>query len=223
MIRTAAKSEADRWFGLYHYTATASGVQFFMVDELVMIAVGPGGNRYGVADKFGLNDFVGGVEITRVACRPDAPRNSASRAIAEVCHHLADRGIEWLVSYSDTAHGHHGGIYQALGAAFVGTDAKQWVNFKLNGLRVSKRAISGRYGHTRWPEVRLLAAERGDDLERVAWMPKLTYILNIAKDRRRRRALAAVLSECSLPYPKRDAELTNLATPYRNHRPKVAA
>lgn len=219
----ASKAEAVDWFGRYHYTGTASGFRFFKLCHIgeiwAMVAIGRGGNRFGVGDKFGITDFVGELEITRVACSPDAPRNTASMAVAAVCRKLAQDGIEWLVSYADTAQGHHGGIYQALGAAFVGTDARQWVNFELDGKRVSKRLVSGRFGHTRWPEVQILAMEMGHRLERVDWMPKLTYILNIASDPKRKKALAAILDQRSLAYPKRDADLTKLKTPYRNHRP----
>jgi hypothetical protein len=221
----AGKAAAEDWFGQHHYTGTASGFRFYELRNsktLAMVGIGRGGNRYGVGDKFGLLDFKGNLEITRVACAPDAPRNTASMAISAVCRDLAAEGYEWLFSYSDTAQGHHGGIYQAVGATFVGTDARQWVNFELDGKRVSKRLVSGRFGHTRWPEVAVIAAERGHELRRVDWKPKLTYILNIAADRKRRRAITSILEGRALPYPKRDEDLTKMNTPYRNHRPKNA-
>ena len=221
-LRKAPLSEAKAWFGRFHYTGTAAGHAFYALEDggavLAMVAVGRGGNRFGVAEKFGLGAFPGGLEITRVACAPDAPRNTASRAVAAVLRTLAAEGLTWVFTYADSAHGHHGGIYQALGAIYVGTDARQWVNFELDGLRVSKRAVSGRFGHTRWPEVRELAAQAGHVLRKVAWAPKHTYVLLCDPDRRTRRALLAALASRSLPYPKRGQPV--VPTPYRNHRPK---
>lgn len=220
MFQEVEKREAQDWFSQYHYTGSAAGHRFFLVDGPCMVAIGRGGNRFGVVEKFGLEKWKGNLEITRVACHPHAPRNTASKSVAAVCRHLADEGWEWLFSYSDTAQGHHGGIYQAVGAIYVGTDAKQWVNFELNGRRVSKRMISGKFGHTRWPEVKTLAEAEGHKLCRVPWMPKLTYILPIASSKTIRLAIKAALEPLALPYPKRTDELHKLSTKYRNHRPK---
>lgn len=211
-----AKAQAQDWFGRLHYTRSAAGHRFFSFAGQAMLAIGRGGNRFGVGDKFGLLDFPGGFEITRVACAVDAPRNTASRAISALCAQLGREGVDWLFSYADTAQGHHGGIYQAVGAVYVGTDAKQWVNFALDGERVAKRKVSGMFGHTRWPEVRELAAARGLRLERVEWAPKLTYILITTADRRRRKQIEKVLEPRALPYVKRGHPVT--PTPYRNHR-----
>ncbi len=216
ILAEATRAQAQDWFGRLHYTRSAAGHRFFMFGNQAMLAIGRGGNRFGVGDKFGLLDFVGGFEITRVACAVDAPRNTASCAIATLCRALGAEGIEWLFSYADSAQGHHGGIYQAVGATYVGTDAKQWVNFALDGERVAKRKVSGMFGHTRWPEVRDLAAAKGRLLERVSWAPKHTYILVCAPSRRRKE-IVQVLSARALPYPKRGQEVT--PTPYRNHRP----
>lgn len=222
---SALKTEAAEWFAKYHYTGSVGGSRFFRSScatsgaPLAMVAVGRGGNRFGVAEKFGLERWTGNIEITRVACHPDAPRNTASRSVSAVCRLLAAEGVEWLFSYSDTAQGHHGGIYQALNAVFVGTDARQWVNFELDGKRVSKRMVSGKFGHTRWPEVGEIAASAGHVLRRVDWKPKLTYVLPISGNARTNHAIRLALRGHALPYPKRHDDLVRLATPYRNHRP----
>ncbi len=219
------KADAAAWFAQYHYTGTAGGSRFFAaVDDcgrLAVVGVGKGANRFGVADKFGLTQWPGDIEVTRVACHPDAPRNTASQCVAAVCRILAAEGVEWVFSYSDTAQGHHGGIYQALNAVFVGTDAKQWVNFELDGKRVSKRMVSGKFGHTRWPDVEAVAAGAGHVLRRVEWRPKLTYIIPVSLDARVRSSIRQVLKSRALPYPKRDGHLAGLTTPYRNHRPRA--
>lgn len=221
-LREASRGEAKSWFSQYHYTGTAAGHRFLAVEDdegvVAIVGIGRGGNRFGVADKFGLASWPGNLELTRLACSPAAARNTASRAISMACKALAEEGVAWLFSYSDTAQGHHGGIYQAVNAVYVGTDAKQWVNFALDGVRVSKRAVSGRFGHTRWPEVRDIAKALGHDLQKVPWQPKHTYILPIASDRKVRKSLCAHLATKSLPYPKRGEVV--VPTPYRNYRPK---
>jgi hypothetical protein len=225
IVSEASRAFASEWFASRHYTGTFGGTRAFMcrADDAVVavVAVGRGGNRFGVGDKFGLGKWRGDIEITRVACEVDAPRNTASKAVAAVLRVLAGEGLDWVFTYADSAHGHHGGIYQALNAVYVGTDAKQWVNFELDGRRVAKRAISGRFGHTRWPEVADLAAAAGHVLKKVPWAPKHTYILPISGDAKTRRAMVAHLRSLALPYPKRGEPV--IATPYRNHRPKADA
>lgn len=217
VVPTTRETAAD-WCARLHYTGTAAGTRFFLAIDfgrpVAVICLGRGGNRFGVGDKFGLREWRGDLEITRVVCDPKASRNTASAAIAAVCRVLAAEGVDWLFSYSDTAQNHHGGIYQAVNAVYVGTDARQWVCFALNGKRVSKRLVSGRYGHTRWPEVQALAAARGDVLEKVSWAPKLTYILPISRNRRVQKAIRRALTSRALPYPKRGEAVT--PTPYRN-------
>jgi hypothetical protein len=228
IIEAVNKPQAANWFSRYHYTGTVGGSRFFLArcavtgDALSMVAIGRGANRFGVAEKFGLERWAGNLEITRVACHVNAPVNTASKSIAAVCRVLASEGIEWLFSYSDTAQGHHGGIYQALNAVFVGTDARQWVNFELDGKRVSKRMVSGKFGHTRWPEVCEIAAAAGHVLRRVDWKPKLTYVLPISKSTKVNHAIRFALLEKTLPYPKRSHDITAMKTAYRNHRPAKA-
>ncbi len=222
-LELVSKHEAAEWFAKYHYTGTVGGCWFFKAMDggqpLAMVALGKGANRFGVAEKFELTEWHGNLEITRVACHPQAPFNTASRCLSAVCQVLAIEGTHWVFSYSDTAQGHHGGIYQAVNAIFVGTDAKQWVNFELDGKRVSKRMVSGKFGHTRWPEVAQVAERMGHLLRRVEWKPKLTYILPVARDARIRKKIREALQLRELPYPKRTEELCDMATPYRNHRP----
>lgn len=222
LVVETSRAFASGWFETRHYTGTFGGTRAFECRDgdvvVAVVAVGRGGNRFGVGDKFGLTQWRGDIEITRVACDTAAPRNTASKAVAAVLRVLAGEGLDWVFTYADSAHGHHGGIYQALNAVYVGTDAKQWVNFELDGRRVAKRAISGRFGHTRWPEVAELAAAAGHVLRKVPWAPKHTYILPISRDVKTKRAVAAHLRPLALPYPKKGEDVQ--PTPYRNHRPK---
>jgi len=224
-VSAASRADAVAWFAAHHYTGTFGGTRAFDCRvggrRVALVAVGRGGNRFGVADKLGLTAWPGDVEITRVACAPDAPKNTASEAVAAVLRMLAAEGVSWVFTYADTAQGHVGTIYQALNGVFVGTDCRQWVNFALDGKRVAKRMVAGRFGHTRWPEVQIKAAAAGQQLERVSWMPKLLYVIPCASDARDRRAVRKALAAFSLPYPK--DPLAVAPTPYRNHRPKAAA
>lgn len=219
------RSEAKQWCEAWHYTHRLAGTTWLgwpRADALqAVICLGRGGNRYGVGDKFGIARFPGDVEVVRCVCHPLAPKNTASQALSAASVWLGAQGIAWCFAYSDTAEGHHGGIYQAINAVYVGTDAKQWVNFALNGSRVSKRVISGRYGTTAWPLVRDLAAADGAVLERVPWLPKLLYIIPSAKSCAVRSAIRKALAAHSKPYPQRGTDLQTHQTPYRNARPKT--
>lgn len=95
-IQSASRADAVLWFAAYHYTGTFGGTRAFRCvrggDVVAMVAVGRGGNRFGVADKLGLLAWSGDIEITRVACAPGAPKNTASRAVAAVLRVLAAEG-----------------------------------------------------------------------------------------------------------------------------------
>lgn len=56
------------------------------------------------------------LELRRMACSPDAPRNTASRFLAKMVDHFRAEAVdrERCISYQDTAV-HHGTIYKAAG------------------------------------------------------------------------------------------------------------
>lgn len=208
-VRETNHLTAAEWCGRYHYTRTPGTVNAthygaFAPDLMATVSIGYAANEHGVAKRLGLTSWQGNREITRVACHPLAPRNTASRVIAAVCglHHEAT-GDLWLFSYADTGAGHHGGIYQALNAAYVGMTEPR-PGFILDGRPTHPRAIVHKFGTQAWPVCRDIAKARGMTLERVADMntPKHAYVLAVG-DRRSRRAIRKALEPFVLPYPKR--------------------
>lgn len=202
--RIMGTPSAKRFLNAYHYlggTHAVWSLGVFAPDLVAVVSVGQPANRNGVASKVGLQRWKGNHEITRVCVHPEAPKNSASRAIALACREYARLGYDWLFSYSDTGQGHHGGIYQAVNAVYVGLSPARaaWV---LDGQPTHIRTLANRYGCDGQRLVDLMA-ERGMDLQRIPGgsAPKHTYILPIGTPATR-RAIRRHLACHAQPYPK---------------------
>lgn len=209
-VRPVSNFTAQRWLGTHHYLANVGNAQvgifgLYVGDMIAIVTIGNASNAYGITSKYGLDRWKGNVEITRVAVHPEAPTNTASRAIAAVCRILGREGWEWLFSYADTGQGHHGGIYQALNAVYVGI-SPPLPGYLMDGAPMHPRTVVATYGTQAWPRVRELARERGHTLEKVRTMnaAKHTYILPVANDARTRFAIRRALKRYERPYPKRD-------------------
>ena len=171
-------------------------------------------NAYGVTKKYGLEGFRGNIEIARVAVHPDAPMNSTSRVVALANAHVARvTDLEWVFSYADTGQGHHGGIYQALGAVYVGVSESR-PGFMLDGKPIHPRSVVARYGTQAMAnnEAVEAAAARGEKLEWVADMntAKHAYILPIG-NKASQRAIRKALKPHEMPYPKRGGDSQSVA------------
>jgi hypothetical protein len=204
---------ARKWIGQWHYlektntSSTSWGV--FAPDLIAVIQVGMTANEHGLGTRYGLNKWKGNAEITRVVVHPEAPKNTASRAMATICQRIYEQERrEWLFSYADTGVGHHGGIYQALNAIYLGvtSDRNGWL---LDGEPTHPRVIVHKFGtqaRDRAPEV---AKARGHELVYAPNIlkPKHTYVLTIGRPAIR-RAIRKHLEQLGvvLPYPKRGDE-----------------
>ena len=239
-VERCTKEAAARWVGQWHYLGKVGGGQvgYFGVRDdagqpVAMVLVGMPTNPHGVAKKYDLTEWKGNVEITRVVVRPDLqeadaaaraaggdPANWASQSLAAVSKHLGDEGYEWLFSYADTGQGHHGGIYQAIGATYVGFSAAR-PGFLEDGVPLHPRSCVARYGTQAWKHpagdpagcpgltcrpdcVGRIAAEAGKHLVKVDGMlsAKHCYIIVCAKSKKTRRAIRHALERHVLPYPK---------------------
>jgi hypothetical protein len=113
-----------------------------------------------------------------------------------------------VFSYADTGQGHHGGIYQALNAVYVGVSATR-PGYLLDGEPIHPRSVVSWLGTQARDDAPRLAAERGHVLE---WIEDLntakhTYILPVgcARDR---AAIRRHLAQFAHPYPTRDTPIT---------------
>lgn len=208
-IRPVSRITADAWFTQYHYTGTSGGSALFWgaftPDLMAVVGIGQPSNDHGLADKFDLRAWNGNLEINRVAVHPAAQRNTASRVVAAVLVRcVTPQGIDWVFSYADTGQNHHGGIYQALNAVYVGCSPPVY-GWLLDGKPIHPRSVVSRYGTNARVATPELARARGEDLVYVEEMnaPKHTYILPIARDKRTRQAIRDHLAPYSKPYPKR--------------------
>ncbi len=219
---------AREWYARYHYSGTGGNGQvgrfgYFVDGQMqAIVSFGNPTNVHGLAKKLELSDWRGNIELSRLAVHPDAPKYTATKAIAASLDQLADEGYEWCFSYADTGQGHHGGIYQAMNAAYVGRSPGV-ILYLLDGKRMHNRNAIERWGSNRFPHkpgelcpgtrcthrrcVGYLAATKdGVDLQK-DWQgssDKHTYILIVTKNKRDRKQLRDHLEQFVLPYPKRD-------------------
>jgi hypothetical protein len=209
VVREAPNTGRD-WAENFHYARRVpAGSVFYGVfcpDMICAVAVGtPVGNITGVAPRLGLTRWPGNLEITRVICHPDAPKNTASRSIASVLSHAhRARGVDWVFSYADTGQNHHGGIYQALNAIYVGLNGEAVDTYSLNGVITHPKTIVDTFGTRAWPKVQELAKRRGMTLEKVVdgITPKHCYVLPCSTPAVNRVIRQALIAHAK-PYPKR--------------------
>ena len=164
-------------------------------------------NTAGVAGRIGVDvaEWPGNMEISRVIAHPNAPKNTPSRSVAMALG-LWRKDWTWVFSYADLGQNHHGGIYQALNAIYVGIgNVGGRPGFLLNGQPLHSRSVVSRWGTQAWPRVREIARLEGHILVRVDDMEteKHTYILPCGGPAQN-RALRKLLAPITLPYPKRN-------------------
>lgn len=100
-------------------------------------------------------------------------------------------GLRLLISYADTAHNHHGGIYQAMGWIYQGASNSgaaqiQWPDGRME----HKRSVFSRYG-----------TESSKTLGAKLVSPPVKHKYLYALD----NAMRAQIAPLAKPYPKRDS------------------
>ena len=102
--------------------------------------------------------------------------------------------IRLVVSYADTAQGHHGAIYQAGNWSYLGASATHAI--RLHGRTVHPRSLGARYGRG-GQSIPWLRANHDPDAERVDAGVKHRYFLGLDPDMR------ALVRSRAQPFPKR--------------------
>ena len=105
------------------------------------VVFGRGANR-NMAGEFGLT-FTECVELTRIALANHEWPVSKITSLAIRFLRKQSPGLRLIVSYADPQQGHHGGIYQAMGWAYVGTSRPQSQTVGMH-----KRTAASRHGGT---------------------------------------------------------------------------
>lgn len=205
--RETNRLTAERWVQRWHYLGSMSSASacygFFRGDLAAVVIVGNGANASGLAARVHLKRWPGNYEITRVVCHPDAPKNTASQAIAAVGRLLRARGLTWVFSYADTGQAHHGGIYQALNCVYLGVTSTR-NGYLADGKMMHPRQVVEVFGTEAWPRAQQIAADRDILLEKVpdALKPKHIYVYPVGSPAVN-RAIRKALAPHSLPYPRR--------------------
>lgn len=152
-----------------------------------------GANRHGLRP-FGLT-LLEGCELVRVALNHH--RAPVSRIVSIAIKLLLQQspGMRLILSYADPTHGHHGGIYQAMGwtylgetspaTEYIGPDGKHW-----HSRMISASGIKRVYGQYR----SVLTPAQCRIIERAG---KHRYALALDD------AMRAQLATLAQPYPKR--------------------
>lgn len=140
------------------------------------------GANYNIGKPFGLEQTEV-CELTRVALRDHATAVSRMLSISVRMLRKKCPNIQMIVSYADPDQGHHGGVYQASGWAYVGSSKAQR-DVMINGKVVHKKSAWSVYLTT-----------KGLQKGRFQWKHK--YVLPLSEK------MKVQISGLSKPYPKR--------------------
>lgn len=128
------------------------------------------------------------VELNRLWVCDSAPHGTATRVIAAALRLLPPRIV---VSYADTAAGHHGGVYRAANFFYAG-----WTDMDRKTPRFDYVPLNGKHSRD---------AFRSGEFERVRRRPKVKYwtVTGGRRDKKRLQAMCAwpKLSWADIPSP----------------------
>jgi len=143
-------------------------------------------------------------ELVRVALRDHVTPTSRIIAIAIRFLKRSNPGLRLVVSFADTAQGHHGGIYQAGGWFYEGT--KKYHAYRVNGKIVHPKTLHSKYGKG-GQSVTWLRNNVDSHAERVIGLGKHKYLMPLDDEMRES------IIPLAKPYPKRpkDQDLANPA------------
>lgn len=133
-------------------------------------------------------------ELVRVALRKHETPVSRILSIAVRMMRHEYSGLRLIVSFADTAQGHHGGIYQAAGWTYTGSET--YHVYRVRGEVVHPRVLHLRYG-IGGQSIPWLRKHVDRNAERVHTPAKHKYVLPLDEEMRRRVAVKAQA------YPKR--------------------
>jgi hypothetical protein len=156
----------------------------------VIFARGANRNLY---TPYGL-DHVEGAELVRVALTEHV--SPVSQIVAAAVRRLraSSPGLRLLVSFADPLHGHHGGIYQAMGWVYVGRTSPTRAYRDDRGKVYHQRAVSTSGVVTQFGK-RTRTPSRAR-LEAVSLPGKHRYLLPLDRPTRKR------LGHLAQPYPR---------------------
>lgn len=179
----------------WHYsrTAVAGMLRFgWVIDgDLVGVSIYDPGVHQIRTGVFGPEYYRHVIHHHRLAIRPDAPDQTASRFIGAILQWLrVNRTDVWaIVTYADLCEQkngkiHNGTIYRATNAVYTGIKAKG--NLKFEDTEGQIRTTQGLKHVGTWPERRAEAARRGWTESRCKGKARYVYLLGTKRQRRSR-------------------------------------
>jgi hypothetical protein len=174
------KAPCSKAFGLFHKDKIC-GVVVYGTPSSAPLRKGIAGSEYASCV----------VELTRLWCADDAPKNSESFLIGNTVK-LAGKPI--IVSYADASVGHIGYVYQATNWIYTGLSAKR-TDWTIEGVNLHCQTIADKHSAS---ELRAIYGERFSLKERPR---KHRYLYINAKGIKRKKIMQAIRYPI-LPYPK---------------------
>lgn len=189
----AAKYAVMNW----HYSrAMPSGklVKFGVWEDEAFVGVvlyGRGATPQ-LGSPYGL-DQIEVCELVRVALRT-GHASPTSQVVSRTIQSMRQQspGLRLIVSFADTAQGHHGGIYQAMNWVYAGQSMHHRI--MLNGKLIHPRSLGAKYG-VGGQSIPWLRANVDPNAERVDVPGKHRYLYPLDRNMRRR------IEPLRLPYP----------------------
>ncbi len=133
-------------------------------------------------------------ELVRVALSKHKTPTSRIVAVAIRMLKQISPGLRLIVSFADWSQGHHGGIYQAGGWVYVGSN--EYHAYRVNGEMIHPKSLHDRYGRG-GQSIPWLRANVDPLAERVANGLKHKYVYPLDD------AMRAQIALLARPYPKR--------------------
>jgi hypothetical protein len=194
---------AVRWHYSGHGGPTPAAYGAYGPSLAVVAGLAQSSSKDGLSKRLGLVGFRGNLELSRVVAHPDAPDNAVSMALGRFMDTWRSEGLEWVFSYADQGQNHHGGIYQAINAVYIGSTPAR-TGFLLDGKLIPQRTMHRMFGG-QGPDAVLRAESLGHTVVRVkgAMTPKHTYVIPCGAPASR-RAIRKIIKPLTKPYPVRE-------------------
>jgi hypothetical protein len=133
-------------------------------------------------------------ELTRVALTNHKTQTSRIVAISIRMLHRLCPALRMIVSFADSSHGHHGGIYQAGGWIFTGDSFGRYI--VTNGKTEHPRTLGSRYG-IGGQSIPWLRKHVDPNAKQISAEAKHRYLMPLDEEMRQR------ILPLAKPYPKR--------------------
>jgi hypothetical protein len=189
----AAKYACENWHYSRSIPSASVKVGAWENETFIGVVIFGRGAASEIGSPYGLSqDRI--CELVRVALKKHQTPTSKILALALRFLKKANPNLRMVVSFADTAQGHHGGIYQATGWIYEGT--KEYHAYCVNGKVVHPKTLHSKYGKG-GQSVEWLRKNIDPNADRVHGKGKHKYLMPLDEDMRQR------IMPLSKPYPKR--------------------